>query len=155
MLEASKKVIILDSIRSLQNVGAVFRNADGAGFDTLIMCGYTPTPPRNDISKTALWAEKTINWEYYEDIEAVLLLLKKEWFTLIALETGETAKDFRRFIWKQIWKIAIVLGNEVTGIRKKTLSLCDEIVMIPMMGKKESLNVSVAAWIAMYAFLDA
>ncbi len=148
------KIILLDSIRSLQNVGAIFRNADGAGFEKLLLCGYTPTPPRSDISKTALWAEQTIDWEYFEDTEAVIKTLKSQWFTIIGLETGEKSKDFRNFFWKDMWKICLILGNEVSGIREKILSLCDEIIMIPMMWKKESLNVSVAAGIAMYAFLD-
>ncbi len=149
-----KKIVLLDSIRSMQNVGAIFRNADGAGFEKMILCWNTPTPPRNDISKTALWAEKTIDWEYFQDIESTIFELKKQGYTIIALETWEKSKDFRDFLWNPFWKIALVLWNEVNGMSEKTLGLCDEIIMIPMMWKKESLNVSVAAWIAMYAFLD-
>lgn len=149
-----KKIVLFDSIRSMQNVGAIFRNADGAGFEKVILCGNTPFPPRNDITKTALWAEKTIDWEYFQDIEKAIMSLKETWYTIVALETWDGSKDFRNYVWKSFWKICLILGNEVSGISKKTLSLCDEIVMIPMLWKKESLNVSVAAGIAMYAFLD-
>ncbi len=148
-----EKIILLDSLRSLQNVGAIFRNADGAWFTKLILCGHTPTPPRSDIAKTALWAEKTIDWEYFENAEEILLSLKKEGFAIFALETGENAKDFREYQNKNFEKVCIVVGNEVKGVDEKILSICDEIVMIPMLGKKSSLNVSVAAGVIMYTFL--
>lgn len=149
----TKKIVLLDSIRSMQNVGAIFRNADGAWFEKLILCWHTPTPPRNDIAKTALGAEKTIDWEYYASAFEIIQLLKKEKFCIIGLETGEEAKDFREYFWTKKEKICIILGNEVSWIDKNILSLCDEIVEIPMLGKKSSLNVSVAAGIIMYSFL--
>ena len=148
-----KKVVLLDSIRSMQNVWAIFRNADGSWFEKLILCGHTPTPPRSDIAKTALGAEKTIDWEYYSSAYEVISLLKKEKFCIIGLETGEKAKDFREYYGNKKEKVCIILGNEVSWISKDVFSLCDEIVAIPMLGEKSSLNVSVAAGIIMYSFL--
>lgn len=148
------KIILLDSIRSMQNVGAIFRNADGAGFDKVLLCWTSPNPPRSDISKTALWAQNWIDWEYYEDIKTALFDLKEQGYTLIALETWEKVRDFRDPFLRSLEKVCLIVWNEVSGIDKKILGLCDEIIMIPMKWKKESLNVSVAAGIAMYAFLD-
>ncbi|NUJ97246.1 RNA methyltransferase [Candidatus Gracilibacteria bacterium] len=148
-----EKIILLDSLRSLQNVGAIFRNADGAGFTKLILCGHTPTPPRSDIAKTALGAEKTIDWEYFKDGEKIIQKLKNDGYKIFALETGENAKDFREYQNKNFEKVCVVVGNEVKGVDEKILGICDEIIMIPMMGKKSSLNVSVAAGIIMYTFL--
>ena len=147
------KILILDSIRSLQNVGAMFRNADGADFEKLYMCGFTPFPPRNDISKTALWAEKTIEWEYIKNIETLLVQLKDEGYIIHAVELSDISKDYKHFQNSQDEKIALILWNEVDGISESTLSLCDHIVSIPMLWDKESLNVSVAAGIVMYSFV--
>ena len=148
------KIVVLDSIRSMQNVGAIFRNADGAGFKKVILCWTSPTPPRSHISKTALWAQNWIEWEYWEDIIGVIWDYKKQGYKIIALETWEWVRDFRDSFLQSLEKVCLILWNEVSGIDKKILGLCDEIIMIPMKWKKESLNVSVAAGIAMYAFLD-
>lgn len=148
-----QKVVLLDSIRSMQNVGAIFRNADGAWFQKLFLCWHSPTPPRGDISKTALWAEKTIDWEYFSDAKKALEVLKKDWFKIFALETWENVRDFREFYSEKFEKVCIILWNEVSWVNKELLTLCDDIVMIPMLGEKSSLNVSVAAWIIMYTFI--
>ena len=149
----AKKILILDSIRSMQNVGAIFRNADGAWFDTLYLCWFTPSPPRSDISKTALGAEKTIFWEYYEDALEITKKLKKQGVRVYWLELVAWAKDFRKISQEQNQDIAIILGNEVSWVSEALLALSDEYIMIPMMGQKNSLNVSVAAGVVMYGFL--
>lgn len=148
-----EKVVLLDSIRSMQNVGAIFRNADGAGFQKLYLCWHTPTPPRSDISKTALWAENTIDWEYYRDPMEVIEKLRKEGYKIFSLEIWEKARDFREFYSENFEKVCIILWNEVAWVSKKLLDTCDEIIFIPMVWMKWSLNVSVAAWIIMYTFL--
>lgn len=137
----------------MQNVGAFFRNADGSGFDKIFLTGYTPIPPRNEISKTALWSQKTIDWEYYSDPIEILSILKKDGFKILSIELDKNSKDYRElfFLWDE--KICLILGNEVVGVNRKILDISDEIYMIPMLGKKESLNVSVAWWIVMYACL--
>lgn len=145
------KIILLDSIRSMQNVGAMFRNADGAGFEKVILTGYSPVPPRKDISKTAIGAQNWIDWEYFVDPVAVIVSLKKEGYAIYSVELGETAIDYRELFQMPKEKVCLILGNEIDGVSVRLLELSDEIVFIPMRGKKESLNVSVAAGIVMYA----
>lgn len=145
------KIILLESIRSMQNVGAIFRNADGAGFDKLIMTWTTPTPPRNDISKTALWAEKTIDWEYYANAEEILEKLKWEWYKVWSVEIDERSVDYKELFKEQEKNVVLVMWNEKAWITKKVLDISDKIIIIPMRWQKESLNVSVAAGIVMYA----
>lgn len=145
------KIILLDSIRSMQNVGAIFRNCDWAGFEKVILTGHCPTPPRNDISKTALWAQNWIDWEYFNDPFFVVDKLKKDWYKIYSVELDERSIDYTELFDKKEEKVCLVMGNEISWVNNKLLDLSDEIVIIPMRGKKESLNVSVAAWIVMYA----
>lgn len=146
-----QKIIILDSIRSMQNVWAIFRNADWSGFDKIILTWHTPTPPRSDISKTALWAQNYINWEYVEDIMEILQQLKNDWFELFAVELTSQAIDYKTLFNYKADKICLIVWNEITWINKKILDFCDKHVIIPMVWQKNSLNVSVAAGIVMYA----
>jgi len=145
------KIILLDNIRSMQNVGAIFRNADGSWFEKLLLTGYTPYPPRNDIAKTALWWEKFIDWEYFNDVSEVLENLKKEWYKIWSVELCKDSVDYRKLFDIQEKKVCLVMWNEVNWVSEKILSISDKKVIIPMRGQKESLNVSVAAGIVMYA----
>lgn len=145
------KIIILDSIRSMQNVWAIFRNADGAGFDTVIMTGHTPHPPRNDISKTALWAEGFINWEYQKDIFETVSNYKKQGYKIYSVELDKRSVEYTELFKEKEEKVVLIMWNEITWVNPKLLDLSDKIVIIPMRGQKESLNVSVAAGIVMYA----
>lgn len=145
------KIILLDSIRSMQNVWAIFRNCDWAWFDKLIMTGYTPTPPRNDISKTALGSEKWIDWEYFKNPLEPINQLKKDWYKIYSVELDERSIKYTELFWKDNEKVCLIMGNEIKWVSKEILDLSDEIIIIPMRWKKESLNVSVAAWIVMYA----
>lgn len=147
------KVILLDSIRSLQNVWAIFRNADGAGFEKIYMCWYTPFPPRNDIAKTALGAEKTIDWEYQKDIITQIIQLKNKGYKIYAVELSDKSIDYKKFQDSSEEKICLLMGNEVDWVSEWVMKLCDAIISIPMLWKKESLNVSVAAGIVMYSFV--
>ncbi len=151
MRKKMEKIIVLDSIRSMQNVWAIFRNADGAGFNKVIMTGHTPQPPRKDISKTAIWAENFINWEYHKNIWKYLQDLKNDWFKIYSVELDEKSVEYTELFKQQEEKVALVMGNEITWVSREVLELSDKIVIIPMRGKKESLNVSVAAGIVMYA----
>ncbi|MDD4151186.1 MAG: TrmH family RNA methyltransferase [Candidatus Gracilibacteria bacterium] len=150
----SKKYILLESIRSMQNVGAIFRNSDGAGYTKLLLTGHTPTPPRSDISKTALGAEETIDWEYYEDAISVVKDLKTKGFKIFAVELNDESVDYRDFYKQDLGDICLVMGNEVKGVSKEMLEIADKVVHIPMLGNKSSLNVSVAAGIVMYGFVN-
>lgn len=137
----------------MQNVGAIFRNADGSWFDKVILTGHTPTPPRSDISKTALWAENYIDWEYYEDIFEVLQVLKNDGYQIFSVELTPDAIDYKTLFHSNIEKICLIMGNEVAGVSKEVLDFSHKHVIIPMIGKKNSLNVSVAAGIVMYALV--
>jgi len=145
------KIILLDNIRSMQNVGAIFRNADWSGFEKLYLTGYTPYPPRNDIAKTALWWEKFINWEYFQDSWEVLEKLKLEWYKIWSVELCEDSVDYKELFNIKEEKVCLVMWNEVKWVSKKILDFSDKKVIIPMRWQKESLNVSVAAGIVMYA----
>lgn len=157
MVSPKNSILILPDIRSALNVGAIFRTADAVGIDTIILTGYTPRPTdafervQKDIAKAALGAEKTISWEYKKTLLSLLRSLKKNGYTIIALEQDKKAIDYRKI--KVPKKVAIILGPEVTGLSKKILDECDQIMYIPMYGMKESLNVSVAAGIALFRIL--
>lgn len=144
------KIILLDSIRSMQNVGAIFRNADGAGFEKVILTGYCPYPPRGEIGKTALGAETWIDWEYFSEPIEIVQQLKNEGYAIYSIELDERSIDYQELQNFDDEKVCLIMGNEISGVRQKLLDLSDKIVMIPMRGKKESLNVSVAAGIVMY-----
>ena len=135
----------------MQNVWAIFRNCDWAGFEKIYLTWCSPTPPRNEISKTALWGENTINWEYYSSSLEVVWELQKNWFKIYSIELSDLAIDYKKLFGNTPENICFVLWNEVKWVDSNLLDISDEIVMIPMLGKKESLNVSVAAGIVMYA----
>ena len=156
-----KLFLVLHDIRSAYNVGAIFRTADGAGVSKIYLSGYTPCPPDKNklhktqadkmIEKTALGAEKNIPWEKCENLENLLQKFKKEKISIIALEKTKNSTNIKKF--KVFFPAVLILGNEVSGVAESILKKCDAIVEIPMCGKKESLNVSVAAGIAMYDLL--
>ena len=150
-------VAILNNIRSAYNVGSMFRTADGAGFRKLYLCGVTPTPldvlghPRKDIAKVALGAEKTVEWEKVARTADCIKRLRDERYVVYALELAPGAIPYHTpALFKNKKKIALLVGNEVRGISKVLRERCDATIMIPMHGKKESLNVAVAFGIAAF-----
>lgn len=145
------KIILLDSIRSMQNIGAIFRNADWSWFDKVILTWYCPTPPRNDINKTALGSETWIDWEYFLDPENIIIDLKKKWYKIYSVELTPDAEEYTNLFNEKNDNIVLIMWNEISWVSKKLLDLSDKKIIIPMRWKKESLNVSVAAWIVMYA----
>jgi tRNA G18 (ribose-2'-O)-methylase SpoU len=144
-----QRIVLLENIRSLHNVGAIFRTADSAGWDKICLCGYTGCPPDRRIEKVSLGAEDSIEWEHFDDIKDCILELKKQNFVIIALEQTKTSKDLFQPN-TNVEKVALIVGNEVEGVTPETLSLIDRAYEIPMLGHKSSLNVSVAAGIAFY-----
>jgi len=144
----SQFVAVLDNLRSLHNVGSIFRTADGAGVEKLYLCGMTGTPPRPEIRKAALGAEETVAWEYFATTREALQHLRAEGFHLIALEPAENSIDFRAAQYK--FPLALVVGHEFEGIAPEILAECDMIVSLPMHGRKHSLNVAVAFGVAAY-----
>lgn len=140
--------VICDSIRSLENIGSIFRTADALGVDKIYLCGISGTPPHHKISKTALGAEKTIPFEYQKQVGRLIDKLKKDKIKIVALEQGKRAVVYTKF--KPTFPLALIIGNEVKGVSKKTLDKTDKVIDLPMRGKKESLNVSVAFGVAGY-----
>jgi len=150
--------LILDNIRSAHNVGAIFRTADAAGVAKIFLIGTTPCPidrfgrTRKEITKTALGAEKTMAWEWRRDFPTLTRELKKTGFKIIAVEQNKKSVDYKKI--KSAKKMALVFGGEVLGISPAHQKICDIIAEIPVRGKKESLNVSVAAGIALFRILE-
>ena len=151
MLKKAKQkdiYLIIQNIRSLFNVGALFRCADVFRVKKVYLCGYTGFPPRKEISKVALGAEKWIPWEKYWQTHILIKKLKSEGIRIVALETGK--KFTPLFDYKSSFPMALIVGSETNGISNKILEMADDRVAIPMLGRKESLNVAVAAGIALY-----
>lgn len=151
-------VVLLDNVRSVHNVGAIFRTADALGINKIFLCGITPTPidrfgrERNDLHKSALGAEKSISWEQHSSTFACVEQLKKEGYTVVCVEQAKNSVDYKTVIPKN--KTCFVFGNEVEGISEEVLGFADQVAEIAMMGEKESLNVSVTFGIVMFRMLD-
>jgi len=139
---------MLDNIRSLHNVGAIFRTADAAGVGKLYLCGMTGTPPRPEIRKAALGAEETVAWEYFKQTHEALDRLKGDGYFIVALESTPASLDYRRAVYQ--FPLALVVGHEYNGITPEILALCDAVISLPMRGVKISLNVAVAFGVAAY-----
>lgn len=148
-----KIYLVLDNIRSMENVGSIFRTADAAGVAKIYLCGITPKPPRKEIDKTALGAVDFVDWEHQDNLKFLISNLKKSGVKIIALE-----QDKRSIPYTQLNSesgildsdFALIVGNEVDGVSSEILDLCDKIIEIPMHGQKNSLNVAVATGIALF-----
>jgi 23S rRNA (guanosine2251-2'-O)-methyltransferase len=149
----NKFILCAHNIRSMHNVGSLFRSADAFGVHSLWLSGFTPNPPRPEISKTALGAETTVNWKKIEDINQCIYELKEDGYQICGLEQTFESKLLTTF-QPETEKICLILGNEVTGINDELIPRIDHFLEIPQFGEKHSLNVSVAAGIGLYAFLD-
>ena len=144
--------VVLDNVRSMHNVGAVFRTADAFIVERVILCGITPVPPHREIHKAALGATETVEWIYVKDISEALQILKNQGCTVVGLEQTTASVNIDSYIVKRGEKYALVLGNEVDGLSDNALALYDTFLEIPQLGTKHSLNVSVCAGIAMWHF---
>lgn len=143
-------VVVLDNVRSLHNVGAVFRTADAFALHGLCLCGITATPPSAEIHKTALGAEDTVAWTYYADTLEAVIALKREGYKLLAVEQVEGSTSLSDLTLSPNDRVALVMGNEVKGVRQEVIDICDGAIEIPQYGTKHSLNVSVSAGIVMW-----
>ncbi|MDP3875319.1 MAG: TrmH family RNA methyltransferase [bacterium] len=150
-------ILILDNIRSVANVGSIFRTADCLGVSKIILVDTTPLPTdrfgrkRKDFAKVSLGAEDLVRWEHEKEIELTIDKLKEKGFEIVALEQIANAEDIKDF--EPTGKFALIVGNEVSGVSKKALNMADRVVEISMMGTKESLNVSVATGVALFKLL--
>jgi len=141
--------VILNSIRSSYNVGSIFRTSDGAMIKKLFLCGYTPHPPKKEILKTALGATESVDWEYVEDAKVVIERLKSEGIKIGALEQTHNSRAHYS-VDSSEFPIALIVGNEITGVSQELIDLCDFTIEIPQHGIKQSLNVAVAYGISIF-----
>ncbi len=149
-----KLKVLLHNVRSMHNVGAAFRSADAFSIHSLLLSGYTPTPPRPEISKTAIGAEKHVEWQKIKELATELESLKDLGYLLIGLEQTTDSVLLPDYEIPTDKKICLVFGNEVTGLDEEILPYIDEFVEIPQYGHKHSLNVSVTVGVALYSFLE-
>ena len=143
--------VVVENVRSLFNVGAIFRAADGVNAAAVYLTGFTGCPPRREISRVALGAEASVPWSHEDSTCEVVDLLREQGVLVLALERNDYSIDYRES--RLTFPVAIVVGHEVEGIRAETLERCDGVVHIPMLGSKDSLNVSVATGISLYQLL--
>lgn len=148
-------IVVLDNVRSMLNVGAVFRSCDAFRVEKMYLCGYTPRPPHRDITKTAIGAENTVEWEHRQEVRTLIGELQEKGYACWAVEQTEASTklpDFKRVSGK---KYALILGNEVEGVQQDVVNQCQGALEIPQYGSKHSLNISVAAGIVIYGVLHA
>lgn len=146
----SRMVVILDDVRSMHNVGSVFRTCDAFRIEKLYLCGISPTPPHREIHKTALGAEDSVNWEARKDILDLISELKQNNYTIIAVEQTENSVLLPEYKPQNTDRVAVILGNEVEGVSQEAINAADFVLEIPQFGTKHSLNVSVATGIVLY-----
>ncbi|MBF4472138.1 MULTISPECIES: RNA methyltransferase [Flavobacterium] len=148
--EKTPLILVLDDIRSLHNIGSVFRTADAFLIEKIILCGITATPPNKEIHKTALGATETVVWEHNENVLEVIADLKKQNIITLAIEQVESSVFLQDFKVDKNQKYALVFGNEVYGVAQEAVALCDGCIEIPQLGTKHSLNISVSAGIVVW-----
>ena len=143
-------IIVMDNIRSMHNVGSVFRTADAFLMQGIYLCGYTPQPPHRDINKTALGATETVEWKYFSTTLEAVQSLREDGYTLYAVEQVENSLPLHQVKAAKEDKLALIFGNEVSGVDAGVLKLCHGSIEISQMGMKHSLNISVAAGIVLW-----
>jgi 23S rRNA (guanosine2251-2'-O)-methyltransferase len=148
--EKNSIIVILDNIRSLNNIGSVFRTSDAFLIEKIYLCGITATPPHKEIYKTALGAEDTVAWEYVASTNLSIEKVRNEGYKIYAIEQVESSISLEKFDFKSHAKIALVFGNEVDGVDQSIVDICDGSIEIPQYGTKHSLNISVSAGIVLW-----
>lgn len=160
MKKGREVIVVLNNIRSTYNVGSIFRTADALGVNKIFLEGTTPAPidrfgrERKDIAKVALGAEKSVGWEHKDSVIKNIKKLKKDGYQIIAIEQSEKSVDYKKVKISKNKKVVFIMGEEVNGVDKEILKIADTIAEIPMLGEKESLNVSVAFGVALFRILD-
>ncbi len=151
-MEKMPVVVVLDNVRSLQNVGAFFRTADAFAVESIALCGITATPPNRDIHKTALGAEMSVRWSYHPTTEECIATLLGEGYHIIAIEQVEGATMLDKFRLDHNRRYALVFGNEVEGVSQAVVDMCHSSIEIPQAGTKHSINVSVSGGVVLWNF---
>ena len=143
-------VVVLDCVRSSNNVGSVFRTSDALLVSKICLCGITATPPDKEIHKTALGAENSVDWEYFKTTEEAVEQLKNKGYTIIAIEQVEGSIPLREYTPASGAKLALIFGNEVKGVQQQVVNSCDQTIEIPQFGTKHSFNIAVSAGIVLW-----
>lgn len=146
--------VVLDNVRSMHNVGSIFRTSDAFLIEKIILCGFTPKPPHRDINKTALGATETVAWEYVDTTTMALQEMKQRGYWIAAVEQASESVMLPDLMLPKSRPVCVVFGNEVDGVDDDVLALCDAAIEIPQMGMKHSLNVSVAAGIVLFRIAE-
>lgn len=145
-------VVILDNVRSMHNVGSVFRTGDGFAIEKLILCGITANPPHREIEKTALGATASVDWEHYEETTAAVAALREQGYTIIAIEQAQNSTMLHTYQPDMTKKYALIFGNEVDGVSDEVMAMSDECIEIPQFGTKHSFNIVISAGIVLWDF---
>ena len=148
-------IVILDDIRSMHNVGAAFRTSDAFFVHSLYLCGYTPKPPHRDIHKTALGATETVNWQHFETTLQAVEQAKAEGYKIVAIEQAHDSVPLNEYHWDRTEMIALVFGNEVTGVSDEVMQIADTCIEIPQYGAKHSINISVSMGVVLWELVRA
>jgi len=148
--EKSPITVVLDNIRSCSNIGSVFRTSDALLIEKIYLCGISATPPNREIHKTALDAEKSVEWEYFEKTEEVIKILQSRGYLVYSIEQVENSIKLPDFYPPENGKLAFIFGNEVKGVQQEAINLCDGSIEIPQYGTKHSFNISVSAGIVLW-----
>jgi len=143
-------IVVLDNIRSLNNIGSVFRTSDAFLIEKIYLCGITAKPPHKDIHKTALGSTDSVDWEYVEDIMDLVKTLKTKGATVVSIEQAENSMELQYFIPNKKEKLAVVFGNEVKGVQQEVVNVSDHCIEIPQYGTKHSLNISVSCGVVLW-----
>ena len=146
-------IVVLENIRSAYNVGSVFRTGDAFLINAIYICGYSPYPPHKEIKKTALGAEETVSWKHFKTTKEAIEELKAGKYKVYAVEQAENSYKLHAASFKQNEKIAVILGNEVTGVEQSTIDSCDGCIEIPQLGMKHSLNIATAAGVVLWELI--
>lgn len=147
-------IVVLDNVRSMHNVGSIFRTSDAFLLEAIYLCGYTPRPPHRDIQKTALGATETVVWKSFETVQLAIDELNKNNYRLIAAEQTVGSLPLHQINFKTGERLAIIFGNEVEGVQQEVIDQCSACIEIPQLGTKHSLNVSVAAGIVLWKLVE-
>ena len=153
-MEKMAVTVVLDNVRSAQNVGAFFRTGDAFAVEKVLLCGITATPPSRDIHKSSLGAEFTVAWEYYNATTEAVTVLKEQDYTVLAIEQVEGAAMLDKLEIDTTKKYALVFGNEVLGVDQAVVDVCDGAIEIPQVGTKHSINVSVCGGVVLWKFFE-
>lgn len=148
-------IIILDNIRSVYNVGSIFRTADAFLVEGICICGYSPTPDHKQMAKTALGATETVDWIHYNSALEAVQTLQKNGYAVFAIEQADESISLENFISTDYSKIAVVFGNEVEGVQQQVIEACNNCIEIPQLGTKHSLNVATAAGVVLWKLVEA